>query len=602
MSAGTILPWQGKERTVTVGTVLGKYRILREIGGGGMACVYEAEDQSIGRKVALKVLMLPPAVPESEKSLLIQRFQQEARAAGTLSHSNVVTLYEVGETDGVHYIAMELLTGTTVRELLRERGKIPVDEALNILLQVARALDYAHKQGVIHRDVKPDNIVVTDEGVVKLTDFGIARAANDLLRTQKGMLVGSPAYMSPEQILGEPVDDRTDIYSLGVTAYEMLTGRKPFDAPAVTALMHRIVYDEPDAAPELPRPAETALCHALAKKPEERPSSAAAFVEELSAAYYGTAVVSPEARIVASPHPLHRDKEKARMSPYSSFSSSPSRRPYWIAGALAVVLLVAGILMWYSLSPSKEQFGVRIVDVGEKATSTPAVATNYVLNDFELSPGSWQAENKGLRLERVRGGASQAAYWLKVSGVQLAAGEHAAISCLPETRDWSRFGGIISLDVLVPGTAPPDLRLTIEVEDSTGGLQAMPGEGMLLTPGRWAAITWNAGAVARDVARLRVKLLCGQTPYRGYFGIDHVRAQGTATSPAALRYKVRIGPFTDQVSLERETARLKSLGRSPFVVREGDKRYLQVGAFTTIESARRELQALVAEGYRAIRQ
>jgi len=466
---------------VTVGTVLGKYRILREIGGGGMACVYEAEDQSIGRKVALKVLMLPPAVPESEKSLLIQRFQQEARAAGTLSHSNVVTLYEVGETDGVYYIAMELLTGTTVRELLRERGKIPVDEALHILLQAA-------------------------------------------------------------------------------------------------------------------------LCHALAKKPEERPSSAAAFVEELSAAYYGTAVVSPEARIAAPSHPVYRDKEKARMSPYSSFSSSPSRRPYWIAGALAVVLLVAGILMWYSLSPSKEQFGVRIVDVGEKATSTPAVATNYVLNDFELSPGSWQAENKGLRLERVRGGASQAAYWLKVSGVQLAAGEHAAISCLPETRDWSRFGGIISLDVLVPGTAPPDLLLTIEVEDSTGGLQAMPGEGVLLTPGRWAAITWNAGAVARDVARLRVKLLCGQTPYRGYFGIDHVRAQGTATSPAALRYKVRIGPFTDQVSLERETARLKSLGKSPFVVREGDKRYLQVGAFTTIESARRELQALVAEGYRAIRQ
>ena len=300
---------------MTVGTVLGKYRILREIGGGGMACVYEAEDQSIGRKVALKVLMLPPAVPESEKSLLIQRFQQEARAAGTLSHSNVVTLYEVGETDGVHYIAMELLTGTTVRELLRERGKIPVDEALNILLQVARALDYAHKQGVIHRDVKPDNIVVTDEGVVKLTDFGIARAANDLLSTQKGMLVGSPAYMSPEQILGEPVDDRTDIYSLGVTAYEMLTGRKPFDAPAVTAMMHRIVYDEPDAAPELRRPAEAALRHALAKKPEERPSSAVVFVEELSAAYYGTAVVSPEARIVASPHPLHRDKEKARMSP-----------------------------------------------------------------------------------------------------------------------------------------------------------------------------------------------------------------------------------------------------------------------------------------------
>lgn len=584
---------------MNVGTLLGRYRILREIGGGGMAQVYEAEDQTIGRKVALKVLAVPPVVPESEKSLLIESFQQEARSAGTLSHSNVVTLYEVGETDGVHYIAMELLTGTTARELLRERGKLPVDHALNILLQVARALDYAHKQGVIHRDVKPDNIVVTEEGVVKLTDFGIARAANDLLRTQKGMLVGSPAYMSPEQIQGEPVDYRSDIYSLGVTAYEMLTGRKPFDAPAVTAVMHRIVYDEPDPAPELPRAAEAALRRALAKKPEERPTSAVALVEELTSAYYGTAVVSPEARLVTpSPSP-YRHKERAPMSQFASFSHS--KRPVWWIGALIVVVAIVAVFAWRMLSSPGEQFGVRIVDVGDAPASTPTVATNFVLNDFELTPGSWQAESKGLRLERARGGASQAAYWLKVSGVQLAPGEYAAISCMPETRDWSRFGGIISLDVLVPGTAPPDLRVMVEVEDSTGGLQAMPGDGVVLTPGRWAAITWNAGSVARDVARLRVKLLCGQAPYRGYFGIDHVRAQGVSASPAALRYKVRVGPFTDSSALERETARLKSLGKSPFPVREGDKRYLQVGAFTTLDSARRELDALVAQGYKEIR-
>ncbi len=600
MSAGSILPEQGKEHTVNVGTLLGKYRILREIGGGGMARVYEAEDQTIGRKVALKVLAVPPVVPESERFLLVERFQQEARSAGTLSHPNIVTLYEVGEADGVHYITMELLTGKTVRELLQERGRIPVDQALNILLQVARALEYAHRQGVVHRDVKPDNIVVTDEGQVKLTDFGIARAANDLLRTQKGVLVGSPAYMSPEQILGEPVDHRTDIYSLGVTAYEMLTGRKPFDAPTVTAVMHRITYDEPDTAPELPRSAEAALRHALAKKPEERSPSAVAFVEELSAAYYGTAVVSSEARLLAPFHPVYLDKEKTGMNPHSSFSASRSQRLYWGTGVLVLVLALAGIFVWRSLSPSKEQFGVRIVDIGEQATSTPTVATNFVLNDFELAPGSWQAESEGLKLERVRGGASQAAYWLKVSGVQLSPGQSAAISCLPETRNWSRFGGIISLDVLVPGTAPADLRATVEVEDSTGGKQAMPGQGVVLTPGRWAALTWNAGAIAQDVARLRVKLVCGQTPYRGYFGIDHVRAQGASTSPASLRYKVRVGPFTDTASLEREMARLKSLGKSPFPVREGDKRYLQVGAFTTMESARRELDALVAQGYREV--
>ncbi|GBC96597.1 hypothetical protein HRbin16_02403 [bacterium HR16] len=363
--------------------------------------------------------------------------------------------------------------------------------------------------------------------------------------------------------------------------------------------MHRIVFDEPDPAPELPRPAEAALRRALAKKREERPSSAIAMVGELTSAYYGTAVVPPEARLITpSPSPYH-DKERARMSQIAS--SSRSMRPLWWIGAFILIVAVAAVLAWRALSPAEEHFGVRIVDVGEAPASTPVVATNFVLNDFELTPGSWQAEKAGLKLERARGGASQAAYWLKVDGVQLAPGEHAAISCLPETRDWSRFGGIISLDVLVPGTAPPDLRVKIEVEDSTGGMQAMPGEGVLLTPGRWAAITWNAGSVARDVARLRVKLLCGQTPYRGYFGIDHVRAQGTSTSPSALRYKVRVGPFTDPAALERETARLKSLGKSPFPVREGEKRYLQVGAFTTLDSARRELDALVAQGYREVR-
>lgn len=584
---------------MTVGTIVGKYRILREIGGGGMAQVFEAEDQTIGRKVALKVLVVPPAVPESEKSLLIERFQQEARSAGTLSHSNVVTLYEVGEANDVHYIAMELLTGKTVRQLLHEKGRLPVDQTLNILLQVARALDYAHKQGVVHRDVKPDNIVVTEEGLVKLTDFGIARVANDLLRTQKEVLMGSPAYMSPEQILGEAIDYRTDIFSLGVTAYEMLTGRKPFDAPAVTAVMHRIVYDEPDAARELPSIAQLALRHALAKKPDARPPSASAMIEELTSAYYGAAVVSPEARLMTpSPSP-YRDKERTPMSQLAL--SSRSKRPLWWIAAIILVVAVAAVLVWRTMPSTGEQFGVRIVDVGESPATTPTVATNFVLNDFELAPGSWQTESEGLKLERVRGGASQAAYWLKVSGVQLERGKQAAISCLPETRNWSRFGGIISLDVLVPGTAPSDLRATIEVEDSAGGLQVMPGEGVVLTPGRWAALTWNAGSAASDVARLRVKLVCGQTPYRGYFGIDHVRAQGASASPSTLRYKVRVGPFTSTASLERETARLKSLGKSPFPVREGDKRYLQVGAFTTLDSARRELDALVAQGYKEIR-
>lgn len=583
---------------MTVGTVIGRYRLLREIGAGGMARVFEAEDQTLGRRVALKLLVIPPTVPEAERHQLMRQFQQEAQAAGMLSHPNIVTLYEVGEEDDLHYIAMELLTGTTVRQLLQRSGRLPVDEALNILVQVAKALDYAHRQGVIHRDIKPDNIVLTEEGVVKLTDFGIARLANDLFRTQKGVWVGSPAYMSPEQIVGAPVDHRSDLFSLGVTAYEMLTGRLPFDAPAVTAVMHHIVYEEPHPARELPPAAEAALRHALAKKPEERPPSGMALVGELLSAYYGTAVVSPGARWSTSPPPQQQPQEGATMDS-RSLDTRRSRTPlWWGIGAVVVVGALVALLAWRLLSPKGEPFGVRIVDVGDAPSPATAVAPNYVLNDFELNPGSWRAERPGMRLERVRGGASQAAYWLKVSGVQLVPGEQVAISCLPETRDWSRFGQTVSVDVLVPGTAPADLRVRLEVEDSRGGVQAMPGEGATLSPGRWATVSWQAGAFTKDVARLRVQLLCGQQPYRGYFGIDHVRVQGTAPAPASLRYKVRIGPFSDSAALEREMERLKALGKSPFPVREGEKRYLQVGAFTTIESARRELEALVAQGYR----
>lgn len=335
---------------MTVGARVGKYLILREIGGGGMAQVFEAEDQTIGRKVALKVLAIPPAVPESEKSLLIERFQQEARAAGNLSHTNVVTLYEVGEENGAHFIAMELLEGSTLREMLQKQHRLPVDQALYILLQVARALDYAHRQGVIHRAVKPDNIVVTSEGLVKVTDFGIARAANDLLRTQKGVLLSSPAYLSPEQILGEPVDQRTDIFSLGVTAYELLTGRHPFDAPTATAVMHRIVTDKPDPASELPHSAQAILQRAMAKEREARPSSAGTLVEDLSTVYYGTAVVSPEARMTLPT--THREKERIPMSTHS-IRPHRSFRPLWWAGILVLVLAVGGFMAWRLWTPRR---------------------------------------------------------------------------------------------------------------------------------------------------------------------------------------------------------------------------------------------------------
>ncbi|MDO9635885.1 MAG: protein kinase [Thiobacillus sp.] len=256
------------------GLRIGRYEVLDEIGQGAMGTVHRARDPLIERTVAIKVV--PIAQLQQEGADAESRFLREAQSAGRLSHPNIVTIYDVGEADGLAYIAMEYLPGVTLRDIMN-RGPLPLDLALDTAAQMASALAFAHEHGVIHRDIKPANVVVTGRhGRVKLTDFGIAHLANSD-RTQTGQMLGSPRYMSPEQAMGRDIDGRADIFSLGAVLYEMLTGHYAFDGESLATIVYRVIHDTPPAAeqlrPGLPAWLNELLASMLNKHPENRPDA-----------------------------------------------------------------------------------------------------------------------------------------------------------------------------------------------------------------------------------------------------------------------------------------------------------------------------------------
>ena len=262
---------------------LGRYEVLGEIGQGAMGVVYKARDPLIDRVVAIKTINLGLAMDEKEE--YEGRFYQEAKAAGRLNHPNIVTIYDVGKSGDVAYIAMEFLEGRELRDVLKEGTLLPVEQVLNIVAQVALGLAYAHEHDIIHRDVKPSNIMVIRDGHVKITDFGIARMASSSVRTQTGMVLGSPKYMSPEQVMGKAIDQRSDIFSLGVMLYEMLTGQAPFDGENVNAIMYQTlnaVTPPPNTLnPSVPEMVNFIVAKALAKGVEDRYQNATDFAVDL---------------------------------------------------------------------------------------------------------------------------------------------------------------------------------------------------------------------------------------------------------------------------------------------------------------------------------
>lgn len=263
---------------------LGRYEIVRELGRGAMGVVYEGRDPNIGRRVAIKTARRDVMESSTRADELMARFLREARAAGSLSHPNIVTIYDADEENGVAYIAMEFLDGTDLHKLIEQKRRFTTEQVLAITSTVCRALAHAHEHGVVHRDIKPSNIVMLENSTIKVADFGIAHVSDSQL-TQEGSMIGTPHYMSPEQFMGHTVDGRSDLFSVGVIVYEMLTGERPFHGGSINAVMHNVLYTNPVAPHQLNFDVSECLSRvvlkALSKDPKKRYQTAEAMAEAL---------------------------------------------------------------------------------------------------------------------------------------------------------------------------------------------------------------------------------------------------------------------------------------------------------------------------------
>jgi beta-lactam-binding protein with PASTA domain/predicted Ser/Thr protein kinase len=329
----------------------GRYRIIRRLGSGGMADVYCAEDTQLGREVALKLLYRRFAEDEE----FVERFRREASSAAGLQHPNVVQVFDRGEWDGTYYIAMEFLTGRNLKQVVRDHGPLEPALAVDLTIQILKAARFAHRRGIVHRDIKPHNVIVDDEGRAKVTDFGIARAgASDM--TETGSIMGTAQYLSPEQAQGHPVDARADLYSIGIVLYELLTGAPPFDAESPVTIALKQVSEEPVPAmhrnPAVSPALDAVVIRALRKDPAARFQNADEFIAALESAMAGGYV---ETVAVAE-------------DPVAALEEEDRRNLGRIAVIALVVLALAALAIgaWLLLTPDK----VRVPDVVGKRSGT----------------------------------------------------------------------------------------------------------------------------------------------------------------------------------------------------------------------------------------
>ncbi|HET8652294.1 MAG TPA: Stk1 family PASTA domain-containing Ser/Thr kinase [Gaiellaceae bacterium] len=351
----------------------GRYRILRRLGSGGMANVYLAEDEELGRNVAIKILNDRHASDDS----FVERFRREAKNAAGLSHPNIVSIYDRGEAEGTYYIAMEYLEGRSLKDRIVAEGPLPIDAAVDATRQILRALGFAHRGGIVHRDVKPHNVLLAQEGAerrYKVTDFGISRTSASQM-TEAGSIVGTAQYLSPEQARGAPVDQRSDIYSVGIVLYELLTGQLPFtgETPLEIAMKHLSEIPKPPSSlrAEVPPDLDMVVLRALAKDPAERFESAEEMDAELARVAAGGGVTAETADaatavlagaglaesaptmisrrpVVTPPQPPTRYRERE----YYEYEPPRRRRTFWpwlLTGLLLVGALVAGVYVWQQI-------------------------------------------------------------------------------------------------------------------------------------------------------------------------------------------------------------------------------------------------------------
>jgi eukaryotic-like serine/threonine-protein kinase len=351
-----------------------RYEVDKPLGRGGMAQVFRGTDRVLGRTVAIKVL----DQKHRNDAKFVTRFRREAQAAAGINHPNVVSVFDTGSEDGLHYIVMEYVDGETLDDVLAREKVLPPERVVAIAEPVARALDAAHQKGMVHRDVKPGNIMLDRSGTVKVVDFGIARAAADDTLTQTGIVLGTAAYLSPEQAQGVAVDPRSDVYSLGCVLYEMLTGRKPFTGDSALAIAYKHVREDPappsQVNPDIPPELEAVVMTAMAKDPAQRFPSGGAMQEALSAAATGE-MPAMAAVGAGATEPLPGSGDTAVMTTQEAGPEPPPERPprWWlpwlVIGVILLALVVLGFLAFGGDEPRRAGGG------GPAQTETPAGTT-----------------------------------------------------------------------------------------------------------------------------------------------------------------------------------------------------------------------------------
>ncbi len=413
-----------------VGRLLdGRYRIESRIARGGMATVYLALDVRLDRTVALKVMHRSLA----EDPAFVRRFIGEAKSVASLSHPNVVHVFDQGTDTDVVYLSMEYVPGKTLRDTLRDRGRLPAREALEIMIPVLAALGAAHQAGMVHRDVKPENVLLTDDGRVKVVDFGLARAIEATNQTRTGVMIGTIGYMSPEQVMTGGADVRSDVYAAGIMLFELVTGQQPYDGETPMSVAYRHVHDTvpppSSVVPEVPPLIDTLVTHATARSPDDRPADATAMLV--------AAVDAHRMLPRTTTPPAHTRTSGAHSMPYSAPSSRPGTaplqmpqaaanhtliqpreevparragfRPNWFLVALAVVMVVAVALTgWYfsqaTYVPVPDLVGKDLA-VAQKAATTSGfkVKTAPGENDEKIAEGLVLRTDPGRNVELERG-------------------------------------------------------------------------------------------------------------------------------------------------------------------------------------------------------
>lgn len=353
--------------------------MLHELGHGAMGVVYAAEDPFIGRSVAIKTIRFGTPEAGEDRVQLVQRLHREAQAAGVLSHPGIVTIHDVGEQENEAYIVMELVDGRSVEEIFAAGALPPIETVLFILKQTASAIDYAHSKGIIHRDIKPSNIMVCRDGAAKIADFGVAKLSASNALTQTGFVVGTPNYMSPEQAQGHAIDGRSDQFSLAVVAFRMITGNLPFEGPSLTALLAKILWEEPEYENAgIPPALRPVFIRALSKDPRLRFASCGDFVRDLESAFAESASQPDAARTpptATSPAIQRGNPDFPAAVPKCIAREKKKKWPAaWAAGLGLTALALMAVFLFKAGNSPEARDPSRLVDAA--AVSPPARSEN----------------------------------------------------------------------------------------------------------------------------------------------------------------------------------------------------------------------------------